>query len=89
MLMLMESSADQLIWVKREASDSLPEATLRERAGIEDPEVEVRTETPTRWAIATIPAGSRDEWGTLHSEVLNVGYGQLPPEGRLYLVQWK
>jgi hypothetical protein len=59
--------------------------SLRERAGIEDPTVDVRTESLSTWTVSVIPARSRDEWGTLLPDTLNVGYNELPPEGRVFL----
>jgi len=35
--------------------------------------------------LATIPAGSRVEWGNLLPGVMNVGIGKLPSEGRVFL----
>lgn len=59
---------------------------LGERARVEDSGVEVRTEALGPWGMAVIQAGSLDEWGTVFPEVMNVGYKQLPPEGRVYVV---
>lgn len=83
----MTSSAKRyVLWVTRDDVSRVADAVLRERAGLVDPGVEVRTEALGKWGIAAIPAGSRDEWGTVHREVLNVGFSQLPPEGRVYVV---
>lgn len=74
-----------MTWVKRDDAAAATDASLRERAGVEDSEVEVRTEALGKWGLAVIPAGSRDEWGVRHSVVLNVSHSQLPPEGRVYV----
>jgi hypothetical protein len=75
----------EVIWVKRDDVAMVSDKSLRERAGIEDLTVDVRTESISRWGVSMIPAGSRDEWGTLLPDTLNVGYNQLPPEGRVFL----
>ncbi len=75
-----------MLWVRRDDADGESDAVLRERAGVKDPAVEVRAEALGRWGNAVIPQGSRDEWGTVFSGVLNVGFNVLPPEGRVYLV---
>lgn len=82
----MSSSRKYVLWVRRDDADQESDAVLRERAGVNDPAVEVRTEALERWGSAVIPRGSRDEWGTVVSVVLNVGFNVLPPEGRVYLV---
>lgn len=64
----------------------MAEAVLRERAGVQDSALEVRIEALGTWGIARIPAGSRDEWGMVFLQALNVGYNELPPEGRVYVV---
>lgn len=69
----------------RDDVSTVAEAVLHERAGVVDPGVEVRTEALGKWGIAVVPAGSQDEWGTVFREVLNVGFNQLPPTGRLYV----
>jgi len=75
-----------VLWVTRTDTAPLQDAALRERAGVEDTGVEVRTEALSEWGLVAIPAGSRDEWGTVYSDVLNVGSNQLPPEGRVFVV---
>lgn len=83
----MTSSATTcVLWVTREGAEPVGDAVLRERAGVEDPDVEVLTRTLGTWSMATIPAGSRDEWGTVFHVVLNVGPNELPPEGRVFVV---
>jgi hypothetical protein len=83
----MTSSATQyVLWVTRDDAGPVTDAVLRERAGVEDSGVEVRTEALGRWGVAMIPAGSRDEWGTVFPEVMDVGSNQLPPEGRVFVV---
>lgn len=57
---------------------------LREQAVVEDSTVEVQTKELGKRDVGVIPAGSRDEWGTVLTDVLNVGNTQLPPEGRAY-----
>jgi hypothetical protein len=82
----MTSSATQyVLWVTRDDADGLADAVLRQRAGV-DSGVEIRTKALSGWDTAKIPAGSRDEWGTVFAEALNVGSNQLPPEGRVYLI---
>lgn len=76
-----------VLWVTSDDSNRLTDAILRERAGAVAPDIEVRTRIlKGKWDIAVIPAGSRDEWGTIHRAVLNVSSGQLPPDGRVYVV---
>lgn len=86
MLAQVAGSSRSVVWVKRIEVEMAPEALLRKRAGVEDTSAEVRVESLDRWGLAVIPAGSKDEWGATLSEQLNVGYGELPPEGRVYLV---
>jgi hypothetical protein len=82
----MRSSATQyVLWLAREGADEVADSVLLERAGVE-PCVEIRTKALSMWDTVTIPAGSRDEWGTVFAETLSVGSNQLPPEGRVYLV---
>lgn len=75
-----------VLWVKRDDAGDIADPALRERAGVEDPNVEVHTRTLGRWGNAEIPAGSQDESGTVFPEPLNVGPNELPPEGRVYLI---
>jgi hypothetical protein len=75
----------RVIWVKRVDAEPLTDAAVRRRAGVEDSAVEVHIESLDKMGIATIPAGSRDEWGSMLPGVMNVGYGELPPAGRLFL----
>lgn len=86
MLARMARSSRNVVWVKRVEVEMAPATLLRERAGIEDTSAEVLVESLDRWGLAVIPAGSEDEWGAVLSEQLNVGYAELPPEGRVYLV---
>ena len=74
-----------MLWVVRENAERVVDAVLRERANVEDPGVEVRTKELGSWDIAQIPAGSRDESGIV-LPVMSVGSGELPPEGRVYVV---
>jgi hypothetical protein len=46
----------------------------------------VHTEAQGRWGVAVIPAGSWDEWGTVFPEVIDVGPNQLPPDGRVFVI---
>lgn len=85
----MASSARQyVLWVKGgDDVSTVPDSVLRERAGVTDSRVEVRTKMLVgRWDSAVIPAGSRDEWGTVLPVILNVGSNQLPPKGRVFVV---
>ncbi|HAD75269.1 hypothetical protein [Microbacterium sp. UBA3394] len=82
----MTSSAGYVLWVKHLDADAVTEKALRDRAGTSDSTIEVRIRALDKWDIESIPAGSRDEWGEVLSDVLNVGQNQLPPEGRVYLV---
>ena len=75
-----------VVWVKRDTAEPVPDSELRERAGVEDAGIEVRTESLARWDFSKIPSGSRDEWGVVLPGALNIGHGQLPPEGRVYLI---
>ena len=75
-----------MLWVKHLDADAVTEKALRDRAGTSDSTIEVRIRALDKWDIESIPAGSRDEWGEVLSDVLNVGQNQLPPEGRVYLV---
>lgn len=75
-----------ILWIVPEDSSPSPDAALQRRAGIEDPCVEVRTERLSGWAHATIPAGSRDEWGDLVLGAMNIAANQLPPKGRIFVV---
>jgi hypothetical protein len=74
------------IWVKRDDSPILPESVLRLRAGIDDATVVVETTAVGKWGVVTIPAGSRDEFGSVLS-LMNVGHEVLPPEGRIFLLK--
>jgi hypothetical protein len=80
------SATPYVLWVTRDDADDLAEDVLRERAGAE-PGIEVRTEALRGWNAAKIPAGSRDESGTRLVEALHVWANQLPPEGRVYLIE--
>jgi hypothetical protein len=82
---MTSSTTPYVLSVTRDVADELADAVLRERAGV-DSGVEIRTRALSRWDTAKIPAGARDEWGSVFAEVLNVGWNQLPPEGRLYLI---
>jgi len=75
-----------LIWVKRDDSHTVPDSVLRERAGIDDAAVEVETKAVDKWSLATIPAGARDESGSV-LPLMNVGYAELPPDGRVFLLE--
>jgi hypothetical protein len=75
-----------VLWVTRDDADDLAEEVLRERAGAGSG-VEVRTKVLSGWKAAQIPAGSRDELGTKLADALNVWANQLPPEGRVYLIE--
>jgi len=75
----------RVIWVKSADAAPLTDAALRKRAGVEDSTAEVHIESLSKWDSATIPAGSRDEWGSPLPGVMNVGIGELPPEGRVFL----
>jgi hypothetical protein len=75
----------RVIWVKIADAAPLTDEALRKRAGVEDSTAEVHIESLGKWGSATIPVGSRDEWGSLLPGVMNVGYGELPPEGRVFL----
>jgi len=84
---MANSAAQYVLWVTRDQVSTVADSVLRERAGGVDSSVEVRTKVLAgTWDIAMIPAGSRDEWGTVLPAVLNVGSNQLPPEGRVYVV---
>lgn len=74
------------MWVKRDDSPTVPDSVLRGRAGVDDAAVEVETKAVGRWDIAAIPAGARDESGSVHP-LMNVGYAELPPEGRVFLLE--
>lgn len=83
----MTSSVTQyVLWVTHEDADDVTDAVLRQRAGVENSLVEVRTERLGRWNLSTVPAGSRDEWGDVMREVLSIGPNQVPPEGRVFVV---
>lgn len=75
-----------MLWVKHPDGTSVTEDALRDRAGVSDPTIEVRIRALDKWDIESIPAGSRDEWGQVLSDVLNVAQSQLPPDGRVYLI---
>ena len=75
-----------ILWVTRDDAATVPEAALRERAGVEDFAIDVHTEMLGKWGLAVIPAGSRGERGVKLPEVMSVGYGELPPEGRVYVI---
>jgi hypothetical protein len=84
----MTSFATQyVLWVTRDDAAAVGDALLRERAGVEDSAVEVHTKALRKSDVATVPAGSRDERGTVFPEIINVGYNQLPPEGRVYVAR--
>jgi hypothetical protein len=74
------------LWVKRDDSPTVPDSVLRGRAGVDDAAVEVETKAVGRWDIAAIPAGARDESGSVLPP-MNVGYAELPPEGRVFLLE--
>lgn len=74
------------MWVKRDDSPTVPDSVLRGRAGVDDAAVEVETKAVGRWDIAAIPAGARDESGSV-LPLMNVGYAELPPEGRVFLLE--
>ena len=78
---------EYVIWVTRDDASEVGDAALRERAGLEDSAVRVHTKRLRRGGVESLPRGSRDEWGTRFSEVLNVGYNQLPPEGQVYVAR--
>ena len=83
----MTSSPKQhVLWVARHDAPETPAAELRERAGVDDTTMEVRVERLTQWTPAVIPAGSRDEWGDEVPVLLNVWANQLPPEGRIFVI---
>jgi hypothetical protein len=76
------------LWVKREDSPTLPDSVLRGRAGV-DPaaeEVEVEIKAVGKWGNVSIPAGARDESGSVLPP-LNVGHPELPPEGKVFLLE--
>lgn len=51
----MTSQAEQqVIWVKRADAASVSEAALRERAGVDDPHIEVLVEALEKFGAATI-----------------------------------
>ncbi|ONI67067.1 hypothetical protein BWI15_28225 [Kribbella sp. ALI-6-A] len=83
---MTSSATHYVLWVTRDDAGPVADAVLRERAGVEDSGVEVRTEALGRWGVAVIPAGSQDEWGTVFPVVMDVGFNQLPPEGRVFVV---
>lgn len=84
--MFMTSSTNRrAIWVKREDSPTLPDSVLRGRAGVDDAAVEVESKAVGRWGNATIPAGARDESGSI-LPLMNVGHAELPPEGKVFLL---
>jgi hypothetical protein len=83
----MTTSANWLlIWVKRDDSQTVPDSVLLERAGVDEVAVDVETKAVGRWGVETIPAGARDEFGSI-LPLLNVGYAELPPEGRVFLLE--
>lgn len=75
-----------VLWVATESAPDLPEPELRRRSGLEEPGVEVRVERLGSWDSVEIPPGSRDEWGDVVRERLNVWANQLPPEGRIFVI---
>ncbi|GAA1437943.1 hypothetical protein GCM10009616_40590 [Microlunatus lacustris] len=79
-------SNPSVLWVTRDDAVAIEDALLRERAGLGGTAAKVHTKTLGRSGVEPVPAGSRDEWGTILSTVLNVGYGELPPQGRVYVV---
>jgi hypothetical protein len=82
---MTRSVTEYVLWVRRDEVDQLNDTLLRHRAGV-DSDVDVRTKVLSGWVMAKIPAGSRDEWGTVYTEVLNVSANELPPEGRVFLI---
>ena len=83
---MTNSAKHFVIWVAREDADAIEDLVLAIRAGIEVPGVEVQVQRLGRWNVAAIPKGATDETGRRMSQVLNIGYGELPPEGRVFLV---
>ena len=75
-----------VVWVARADAEQLDDNQLRWRAGIEDVDVEVRTERVAGLAGVTIPAGSRDEAGRV-VPLMNVSSSVLGPEGRVFVVE--
>ncbi len=56
----MTSSAKRyVLWVTRDDASRVADASLRQRADVLDPDVEIRTAALGKWDIAAIPAGSR------------------------------
>lgn len=80
------TSNRRIVWVKRDDSPTVPDSTLRWRAGVDDVAVEVVTKAVGKWDIATIPAGARDESGSA-LPLMTLGYAELPPEGRIFLLE--
>ena len=78
----------RVIWVNREGSQAVTDAVLRGRAGVDDATAEVETKTLGRLGVTTIPAGARDEFGSVLPPMA-VGYAELPPEGRVFLLEEK
>lgn len=83
----MSKPVEYVLWVKRDDATLATESELRERVGVDDDSVEVRTDVLTGWHMAAVPPGSVDEVGRELIDVLNIGENQLPPEGRVFLVR--
>ena len=49
-------------------------------------DVGVETATLGKWGTTTIPAGARDESGSI-LPLMTLGYTELPPEGRVFLLE--
>lgn len=83
----MSKPVEYVLWVKSDDATLATESELRERVGVDDGSVEVRTEVLSGWRMAAVPPGSVDEVGRKLIDVLNIGEDQLPPEGRVFLVR--
>jgi hypothetical protein len=75
-----------VIWVAPAEADDLTDAEILARLGLDDHGLEVRRERLSGWMAAEIPADARDEWGHLMPGKVIVYVGQLPPEGRIFIV---
>lgn len=83
----MSKLSEYVLWVKRADATLATESELRERVGVDDDSVEVRTSVLSDWSMAAVPPGSVDEVGRKLLDVLNIGENQLPPEGRVFLAR--
>lgn len=64
----------------------MPDSVLLWRVGVEEAAAEVETKALGKWGRVAIPAGARDESGSV-LPLMSVGHAELPPEGKVFLLE--